>query len=212
MPSEMRVPRADLAGHLRNIDGARAVIAIVGAPGSGKSRLAKDLARDLNAATPGSAAILPMDGFHRDNDWLDQHGLRKVKGAPETFDIAGLSACLAAARLPGKDLPVPVFDRDRDQVIVQGAIVPAATRFVLVEGNYLLLTQPGWRDLFLHFDLSIRLHVPEPELRARLSRRWTKQSLPAAEIERRVETNDLPNGRLLRQHGRPADFVVTDFL
>lgn len=210
MESELRVDRADLAGHLRQLDGARVLVALVGAPGAGKSRLARELADALNAKAPGSAAILPMDGFHRDNDWLNARGLRAVKGAPETFDVEGFSACLATVKAAQTDTPVPTFNREIDAVVPGGDTIPAAARFILVEGNYLLLTRAPWRDLALHFDLSVRLAVPEAELRRRLIRRWQQQGLSEAEVTRKVEENDLPNGRLIRAENRAADLVVAD--
>ena len=206
MASELRVDRADLASHIRQLDGPRVLVALVGAPGSGKSHLAAELAQKLNAARPGSAAILPMDGFHHSNDWLDAQGLRAVKGAPETFDVAGFHACLSRVKQAGRDCPVPVFDRASDAVVPEGATIPAATRFILVEGNYLLLTRPGWRDLAPLFDLSLRLAVPEATLRARLMARWS--DLPKAEAIRRTEENDLPNGRIIGAENRAADLVV----
>jgi pantothenate kinase len=101
---------------------------------------------------------------------------------------------------------VPGFDRTRDAVVAAGAIIPAAAKVILVEGNYLLLTRPGWRELFPLFDLSIHLAVPEATLRARLMARWA--DLPAAEARRRTEANDLPNGRLLASENRAADLLV----
>lgn len=210
MESELRVDRADLASHIRQLEGGRVLVALVGAPGAGKSRLARELAEALNAKAPGSAAILPMDGFHRDNDWLDARGLRAVKGAPETFDVEGFSACLAVVKTAQGDTPVPTFNRDLDAVVPGGDTIPAAARYILVEGNYLLLTRAPWRDLALHFDLSIRLAVPEAELRRRLINRWREQGLAEAEVLRKVEENDLPNGRLIRAENRAADLVVAD--
>jgi pantothenate kinase len=136
--------------------------------------------------------------------------LRALKGAPHTFDTEGLASLLTQLETAQTDTPVPIFDRDIDGVVECGATVPASVRFVLVEGNYLLLTQPGWRDLYPLFDLSIRIDVPEAELRDRLTRRWRDAGLDAAEITRRVEDNDLPNGRVIPREGRPADLVVRD--
>ena len=206
MASELRVDRADLAGHIRQLEAPRNLIAIVGAPASGKSHLAAELATALNAAEAGSAAVLAMDGFHRPNDWLAAQGLSGRKGAPESFDLAALAACLAQVKAAQGDVSVPEFDRQADVVVPAGAVIPAATRFVLIEGNYLLLTRPGWIDLAPLFDLTIRLAVPEEVLRARLLARWA--DLPEDEARRRVEENDLPNGRLLARENRAADFRV----
>lgn len=208
MDSELRVDRADLPGHIRQLEGGRALIAIVGAPGAGKSHLAAELAAALNAREAGSAAVVPMDGFHRDNDWLDAEGLRARKGAPETFDVAAFHEALLALKTDQGAQSLPGFDRDADAVVAGAIVVPQSARFLLIEGNYLLLTRPGWRDLALLFDLTIRIAVPEAELRRRLAHRWA--ALPEAEARARIEDNDLPNGRLIRDEGRAADLVIRD--
>jgi len=146
-----------------------------------------------------------MDGFHLSNEVLAARGLLPHKGAPETFDVAALAASLAALKT-GDAVAVPEFDRAADAVVPAAGTVPASVRFVIVEGNYLLLTRPDWRALYPLFDLTIRLSVPEAELRRRLLARW--QALPEAEARRRVEENDLPNGQILRQENRAADLVV----
>ncbi|KFI28251.1 hypothetical protein CG50_15325 [Paenirhodobacter enshiensis] len=206
MPSELRVERADLAAHLRQLGEGRMLIAISGAPGAGKSTLAAEIAADLNARTPGSAAVVAMDGFHLPNDELDARGLLARKGAPETFDAAGLLALLSTLKTAREDIRVPLFDRAADAVLPDAGSVPASTQFVLVEGNYLLLNRPVWRGLFPLFDLTIRLSVPETVLRTRLAARWS--DLPETEARARIEANDLPNGRILAREGRAADLVV----
>ncbi len=62
----------------------RRLIALAGAPASGKSTLAHALC----ALVPG-ACVVPMDGFHLDNALLEARGLLARKGAPETFDARG---------------------------------------------------------------------------------------------------------------------------
>jgi len=208
MASELRVDRADLAGHIRQLEAPRNLIALVGAPASGKSHLATELEAALNQAAPGSAAVLPMDGFHRDNDWLEAQGLLARKGAPETFDLEALAECLSSVKSAQDDLAVPSFDRRADAVVPAGLTIPASARYVLVEGNYLLLSRPGWRDLFPLFDLTIHVCVAEAELRKRLMARWS--DLPEAEARRRTDENDLPNARLIARENRAADFRVLD--
>ena len=67
----------------------RFIVAIAGPPGAGKSTLADALHEELTRRGEKSA-VLPMDGFHMDNGILEERGLLKRKGAPETFDVRGL--------------------------------------------------------------------------------------------------------------------------
>jgi pantothenate kinase len=76
----------------------RTIVAIAGAPGSGKSTIAARIVDELNSSQRGSAAVVGMDGFHYDDLVLDERGLRARKGAPETFDVAGLEHLLSRLR------------------------------------------------------------------------------------------------------------------
>jgi len=72
---------------------ARMIVAIAGPPGAGKSTVAEALVDRLDQRiAPGTAAVLPMDGFHYDNAILESRGLMPRKGAPETFDFGGYQA------------------------------------------------------------------------------------------------------------------------
>ena len=178
---------------------ARALVAIVGPPASGKTTLAAELARRV----PG-AAVVPMDGFHLDNALLDAAGTRAVKGAPHTFDAAGLRALLARLRAGESPVHVPVFDRAADLSRAAAASVGPGHRVCLVEGNWLLLDRDPWRALHALFDLSVALEVDEATLRERLVARWLAHGHDAAAALARAEANDLPNGRLVGAASVPA--------
>lgn len=173
---------------------ARVLVAIAGAPGSGKSTLAAVLAGRLDASV-----VVPMDGFHLDDALLGPAGLLPVKGAPHTFDVGGLDATLARVRRDAGPVYVPVFDRDVELSRAAAAVVEPDHRTVLVEGNYLLLDREPWSALREHFDVSVLLDVPEPVLRERLVGRWLDQGLEPAAARARAESNDLPNGALVRE-------------
>ena len=187
----------------------RTLCAIVGPPGSGKTTFADRLAADLNARAPGRAAVLQMDGFHYDDLYLAPAGLRARKGAPDTFDVGGLRQTLARLRARDEDhVAVPVFDRELEIARAGARLIPAEIPLVLVEGNYLLLDRAPWSSLHPLFDLTVRLDEPEDILRARLTRRWQRLGLAPDEVTAKVEGNDLPNGRFVRDASIAADVVI----
>ena len=165
---------AGLAGLLadKTKGGARVIVALAGAPGSGKSTLAQQLDEALNARDAGTAAVLAMDGFHYDDLHLVPAGLRPRKGAPDTFDVAGLYHMLK--RLRARDeafVAVPVFDRDIEIARAGAKMISADALVIIVEGNYLLLQQEPWSRLREMFDVSVFVDVSEPVLRERLMAR-----------------------------------------
>ncbi|WP_175873941.1 nucleoside/nucleotide kinase family protein [Burkholderia sp. BCC0397] len=208
--AEQHVDFDALADHLHRTQRAvRRVVALAGPPGAGKSTFAKRLRADLDARAPGSAAVLAMDGFHFDDRVLNARGDRARKGAPHTFDVDGLAALLGRLRVDdGRDIAVPVFDRDLEIARAGAAIVPAAARLVLVEGNYLLLDAPPWHTLRALFDVAVMLDVPRPILAERLARRWQRYGMDAAEVRAKLDGNDLVNVDTVLSHRAPADFLV----
>lgn len=187
----------------------RSVTAIAGPPGAGKSTLAEKLVGMLNAVEPESAAVLPMDGYHYDDMVLVPRGLRPRKGSPETFDVAGFGHMLR--RLKANDeaeIAVPVFDRAIEIARAGARMIPSSVRHLVVEGNYLLLGEAPWSELFPLFDTTVMIDVPEAVLEARLAVRWAH--LPPEERASRLDGNDLPNGRRVIANSRLAEFKVTD--
>jgi pantothenate kinase len=191
--------------------GGRVVVALAGAPGSGKSTLADRLAERLNDGAPGRAAVLPVDGFHYDDLYLLPAGLRPRKGSPPTFDVGGLYHTLLRLRARDEaEVAVPVFDRTIEIARAGARLIPAEVPVIVVEGNWLLLDLAPWTRLRPMFDVTVMVDVPEATLRARLRRRWEGLGLTEAEIAAKLEDNDLPNGRLVRDGSVAADFVIAN--
>lgn len=185
---------------------ARVIVGIAGPPASGKSTLADELARRLNAQKCVTS-VVPQDGFHLDNAVLTERGHLPRKGAPHTFDGAGFVHTVR--RLKERvDVAVPVFDRSRDLAIAGARIVPADAEVVIVEGNYLLFDEAPWFNLAPLWTLSVQLHVPLPELRARLIQRWLGHGLSSAAATRRATSNDIPNAEAVFEKGLPADLTI----
>jgi len=184
--------------------GRRRLVAIIGAPASGKSTLADVLAQALcSAGCP--AQVVPMDGFHLHNQILVERELLNKKGAPETFDAGGLLHLVKRLH-DDDDVFYPLFDRQRDISIAGAGYVDPTTDTIIVEGNYLLLDAPVWRELSQHWDLTIMLDVPMPELRERLLQRWLSFGLSRDKAIKRAEENDLANAQIVATQSLDADF------
>lgn len=182
------VARADGAG--------RFIAGIAGPPGAGKTTLAAALKDEIDRLAPQAhCAIVPMDGFHRDNAELDRLGLRQRKGAPETFDAEGFVGLLEAIRGGAGDIAIPGFDRERDAVIKAAAMLPASARIVLAEGNYLLLREEPWNRIAPLLDLSVMTDPGMEELERRLIRRWLDHGHDPDAARARALMNDIPNAR-----------------
>ncbi|MFZ1181092.1 MAG: nucleoside/nucleotide kinase family protein [Herbaspirillum sp.] len=207
---ERRVDLAQLTEHLRQMQGnARRLVAIAGASGSGKSTFTEMLCAGLNRVTPGIACILAMDGFHFDDRVLEARGHRSRKGAPHTFDVGGLAAMIDRLRADdGTDIAVPVFDRSIEIARAGAAIIPASTRLILVEGNYLLLDDPAWASFRPRFDVSVMLDVPRDTLTERLIARWRGYGFDAAAVRSKLDHNDFINIDIVLSHSATPDFRV----
>lgn len=184
----------------------RTIVAVCGAPASGKSTLAEELARRLNAQKC-QTAVVPQDGFHLDNAVLEARGDLARKGAPHTFDGAGFVHLARRLKEP-VDVVAPVFDRSRDLAVAGARVIPGTAEVVIVEGNYLMFDEAPWFNLAPIWNLSVNLHVPLPELRARLIQRWLGHGLSSAAAKRRAESNDIPNAKAVIDKRLPADVTL----
>ena len=188
--------------------GQRRIVAIAGPPGSGKSTIAKALV-PLVAKAGVIAQVVPMDGFHLDNSILLERNLMDVKGSPGTFDVRGLAELIS--RLGNEpEIIFPKFDRDKDLAIAGAGFVSEECDLVLVEGNYLLLDAPFWRDLWKYWDFSVFLDVEPKLLQERLMQRWLDQGLSFDQAKKRVNDNDLVNLKTVVCSSSIADFTFSN--
>lgn len=208
--------KPDLATHVEAVltlvgdrfDGtSRVIIAIAGPPGAGKSTLA-EAATNAAQARFGSAALVPMDGYHLDNRILNDRGLLARKGAPETFDAAGFATMLGRLRAAEGEVVIPVFDRDRDLAIAGASIVSADCPILFVEGNYLLLDDPAWIGCRNHFDATVMLSPTLDILEERLIDRWIGHGLSDEEAVARARQNDIPNAHRVVTGSVAADLSL----
>ena len=187
------------------------MVALAGAPGSGKSTLSELVVESLNSDVPDYAVVLPTDGFHYDDFYLTPAGLQPRKGAPDTFDVDGFKHMLL--RLKSREpehVAVPIYDRHLEIARAGAKLIPKETRIIVVEGNYLLLRREPWSGLALLFDVTVLIETPGDVLRERLSARWRAYDLTPDQIAEKLDGNNLLNARLVICKSADPDFPITN--
>ena len=204
---EIFLPLLQALFALQHEKGRRILVMLAAPPGSGKSTLQSF----LESLSHGSIQVIGMDGFHRRQEYLVSHYTERngrqipmvdIKGAPITFDLELLTAGIKRIAA-GETCGWPVYDRMlhnpvEDAVLVDGDII-------LLEGNYLLLDQDGWRDLSGYADYTISIRADESLLRSRLIDRRIKTGVEEAAATRFVDYSDMPNVRLCLEKTARAD-------
>lgn len=175
----------------------RYIVALAGPPGAGKSYRSEQLCAAINKQLPGQAGVVPMDGYHFDNAVLGEAQL-PLKGAPHTFDVDGLRVDLERLRRADQPVAVPVFDRPLDLARAGGRLISLEQRIVIVEGNYLLLDRPIWRDLQPLFDWTLMLDVDDDVLAQRLVARWLAMGQDHTGAIERTHQKDMLNAQLVK--------------
>ena len=183
----------------------RAVLGVCGAPGAGKSTLARQL---VQAVGP-EAVVVPMDGFHLHDDELARRGLSDRKGAPETFDVAGYTGLLRRIRSEtDHTVYAPEFDRSRELSVAGAIAVRPEHRLVVTEGNYVLYDGPGWSDVQPLLDEAWYVEGDEQVRLDRLVRRHIEFGKPPDLAQRWATVSDQANADLVAPTRAAADVLV----
>ena len=190
-------------------DRKRFIIAICGAPGAGKSTMAAALVKALvSNGEKNCAVVVPMDGFHLDDRILGKRGQQARKGAANTFDAGGFVHTISRIKQHRQDVFIPLFDRSLELSRAAAQIVEQSHRFIVVEGNYLLLNEPPWTELKPLFDFSIFLDVDIEELEKRSIARWLYYDYTLEQARQKCQSNDIINARYVIDNSTPADLVL----
>jgi len=186
--------------------GTRTILGIAGAPGSGKSTLAAWLQQQFG---PGTAVVVPMDGFHLGNAIIDGTPLRERKGAIDTFDAGGYLSLLR--RLAARDEAVvyaPEFRRTLDEPVAASIAVPADVPLVITEGNYLLADQEPWKEIRAQLDEVWFLETPHGLRISRLVARHASFGMAPDAAEAWANGPDEANAVLIRSTRHAADRII----
>jgi len=194
----------DVTALLARTDG-RVIVGLCGPPGAGKSTTALGLVSSFEGA-----AYLPMDGFHLANADLDRLGRRDRKGAIDTFDAAGYVAALRRVRAEygQRDVDVPGFDRELDEAVAAGHVVPARSRLVVTEGNYLGVSDGEWAAVRGLLDGLYYVDCSPQVRRDRLVERHIEGGRSPEAAAAWADEVDEPNARLIATTRAACDRVV----
>ena len=173
-------------------------IGLAGGPGSGKSTVAMKIKEALG----DKIDVIPMDGYHfyrRELDEMDNPTkAHERRGAPFTFNVRKLVDDLTKAHRTGSGC-FPVFDHSERDPKEQSVRLEPGKKIVIVEGNYLLLSESPWNLLRINvFDEGWFLYVPLEECKRRVLKRHSQvMKMTREESMWRVLTNDGPNAELV---------------
>jgi pantothenate kinase len=209
-PAEPAVP-AQLAARLRaRAASGRVLIGICGAPGAGKSTLAAELAERLNDGAPGTAVVVPMDGFHLAASVIAGDARANRRGAPDTFDPDGFAALLERLRENSEEVVyAPEYRREIEDPVAGAIPVPRACPIVITEGNYLLHPDLVWRRVRRCLDEVWFLEAPDENLRVdRLIERHEHFGKTPDAAAAHVFATDERNAELVAGHRDSADVVL----
>ena len=188
----------------------RIAIGIAGGPGTGKSTLAAELVTMINATHPASAALVPMDGFHIKHDKLEAMGQVEFKGAPHTFEGAEFVGFLHHLKQATEAVSGPGYSRKIEDTVENAFTIQPEVKVLIVEGNYLLLTEGPWAGVRSLLDYAVFIDVPRDLVKQRLLKRHAEEGLFTDERNRaHIERNDLPNYDLVALSQDRADVVIT---
>jgi pantothenate kinase len=186
----------------------RFIVGIAGPPGSGKTTLADNLCKTI-IDRGESAVVVPMDGYHFDDIVLNKRGHRSRKGAYYTFDATGFLHLIKRIKSNEPDIAIPVFDRTIELSRAAADVIDGSTRFIIVEGLYLLLKHEPWSALKPLFDLSIFLDVPKAELERRLTQRILHHGHDEAYAKNWIASNDMLNADEVISNSAVADITIS---
>jgi len=187
--------------------GGRRLLGITGAPGAGKSTVARAVVEELG---PELCALVPMDGFHLANVTLIAWGRRDRKGAWDTFDADGYVHLLRRLRDQAEEyVHAPDFYREIEESIGSARPVHRDVPLVVTEGNYLLSGEGAWPQVAGLLHETWYLDVDPTTRRDRLVRRHEQHGKSHAEAEAWTDGSDEANAVLIAATRDRADLVVT---
>jgi pantothenate kinase len=161
-----------------------------------------------DALGPDTCVVVPMDGFHLTRAQIAGTPLMARRGAPDTFDAPAFADAVGRIRRGiGTEVSVPAFDHVVADPVPDAVTVPRGLRLVIVEGNYLLHTGPGWTAARQQLDAVWYLDTAGDVRRARLEARHRRLGRTPEDAARFVAESDERNAAIIAGTASAADAV-----
>ena len=189
------------------------IVALAGSVGVGKSTFARVLCALLAGwADHPRVELVTTDGFLHANAVLEERGLMRRKGLPESYDLPRMLRFLAAAKAGEGELELPIYSHLIGDIVPSERQVIQQPDILVFEGLNVLLAR-GTAPVVVSdfFDFSIYLDADEADIQSWYVERFlrlqpTAFRNPASYVH---HYRDLPPGdarevaeRLWREHHR----------
>jgi uridine kinase len=133
------------------------VIGIAGAPGAGKSTIAREIGRELTSGGL-DPCVVSMDDYYLSKDERRSRGI-EWRGPPGTHDVVGLLAMLDDVVSGTTPVTVKRFSPEIDDRI-EPLILSSVPRPLILEGWVLGYRGEGYAEILDRLDLLVFVDVP----------------------------------------------------
>lgn len=142
------------------------------------------------------------------------------RGAAFTFDAEAFIKLIRRLREepvsklndPDRSFKAPSFDHAVKDPVEDDIILSSTEDLIVIEGNYLLLDEAPWSEIASLVDDKWFVDAPEDVAKERVVLRHLAAGIETnrEDAERRVESNDLLNGRHIREQLIRPDLVISN--
>lgn len=184
---------------------ARAVFALAGPAGAGKSVLSAILADYFQKSDHTFQFInVGIDAYHFPQETLFRWGLDDHKGRYDTYDLESLESDLVAFK-QGDLVRFPKYSRKLHDPIPQNLPTEDKNALLWLEGQWLLYGEDEWARLVKMYDYSYDLSAPEETLAQRVISRHKRGGRSEDKAKDFFESSDAHNIRLVLEKSLSAN-------